>query len=163
VVFGVGRSYGGACCNALLKVVYDAANEAGAALETMSGQQGLFDDEDDDDATLTGMTFNRNHSFASLDKTNQIVPTNLTWGEMISRMKAEMKDIEYPQVPTLTSTRKIDLNLPFSLVPESFDPAVGKRRSLLVGCNYSHLNGAQLKASHDDVRSMKVSQPQEYL
>jgi hypothetical protein len=71
-------------------------------------------------------------------------------------MKAEIKEIEFVQAPSITSTRKFDLNQPFSLVPESFDKETGKKRSLLIGCNYSHINGAQLKASHDDVRSMKV-------
>lgn len=141
----------------MLKVVYDAANEAGDSNESMNEQQGLFDDDDEDDATLTGMSLNRNNSFASLDRANQYNPSTVTWAEMMTKMKAEIKDIEYAQVPKLTSTRKLNLDQPFSLVPESFDPKTGKRRSLLVGCDYNHLNGAQLKASHDDVRSMKVS------
>jgi hypothetical protein len=141
----------------MLKVLYDAVNEAGEETENTNASQGLFDDDDDDDATLSGLNFNRNNSFASLDRTNQINPSTVTWATMMAKMKAEIKDIEYAQVPVLTSTRKIDLNQPFSLVPESFDPSTCKRRSLLVGCNYTHLHGAQLKASHDDVRSMKVS------
>ena len=156
-IFNPGRSYGGACCNAMLKVLYDAANEAGEASEGMNEQQGLFDDDDEDDATLTGMSLNRNNSFASLDRANHSNPSTVTWAEMMTKMKAEIKDIEYAQVPKLTSTRKLSLDQPFSLVPQSFDPRTCKRRSLLVGCDYNHLNGAQLKASHDDVRSMKVS------
>jgi len=70
-------------------------------------------------------------------------------------MKNEINDIEYVQAPTISSTRKFDLNTPFSLVPESFDKSTGKKRSLLIGCNYHGTEGAELKASHDDIRSMK--------
>jgi hypothetical protein len=48
------------------------------------------------------------------------------------------------------------LNKPFSLVGDNFDVTKHKRRSLLIGCNYRNIEGADLKASHDDVRSMKV-------
>lgn len=71
-------------------------------------------------------------------------------------MKAEIKEIGYAQAPTVTLTRKIDLNQPFAFVPDSFDPMIGKKRSLLIGYNYINIHGAELKASHDDVRSMKV-------
>lgn len=141
----------------MLKVLYDAANEAADAGQSMENTDGLFDDDDDEEATLSGTPgFTRNNTFASLDNDHGN-PSTVSWSILMKKMKAEIKDIEYAQVPTLTSTRKIDLNQPFSLVPESFDPKTCKRRSLLVGCNYKHLNGAQLKASHDDVRSMKVS------
>lgn len=139
----------------MLKVLYDAANEAMDSTENTGASNDLFDDEEDE-ATLTGMSFNHNHSFASLDVNNNPSQSTLTWATLMSKMKAEIKDVEYPQVPTLTSTRKLDLNQKFSLVPECFDPTTSKRRSLLIGCNYTHINGAQLKASHDDVRSMKV-------
>jgi hypothetical protein len=144
----------------MLKVLYDAVNEAAVADAShhhMDVSKGLFDDEDEDDTTLSGLNFHTNNSFASLDKNTLSSPSTITWANLFSKMKAEIKDIEYPQVPILSSTRKLDLNQPFSLISESFNPHANKRRSLLVGCNYSHINGSQLKASHDDVRSMKVS------
>ena len=101
----------------MLKVLYDAANEAGEASEGMNEQQGLFDDDDEDDATLTGMSLNRNNSFASLDRANHSNPSTVTWAEMMTKMKAEIKDIEYAQVPKLTSTRKLSLDQPFSCTP----------------------------------------------
>eukprot|EP00934_Nitzschia_sp_Nitz4_P001103 Nitzschia sp. Nitz4//scaffold70_size99833//28238//30363//NITZ4_004591-RA/size99833-processed-gene-0.7-mRNA-1//1//CDS//3329557123//1103//frame0 len=149
-----GRSYGGACSNAMLKVLYDAANEAADAAQGAHAADALFDDDDDEDATI-GPAFARASTFASIDMNDHFNPSTISWVSLLRKMKAEIKDIEYAQVPMLTSTRKFDLNQPFSLVPDSFDPTTGKRRSLLIGCNYSHLSGAQLKASHDDVRSMK--------
>lgn len=153
-----GRSYGGACSNAMLKVLYDAANEAADATQTMQASEALFEDDDDEDASLTnGPAFTRDTTFSSLGPNGHSNPSTITWATMMRKMKAEIKEIEYAQVPVLTSTRKFDLNQPFSLTPESFDSKCGKRRSLLVGCNYGNVSGAQLKASHDDVRSMKVS------
>jgi hypothetical protein len=142
----------------MLKVLYDAANEAVDAAPTTENSDGLFDDDDDEEATLSGTpAFTANRSFASLDMNDHSNPTTISWAALMKKMKSEMKDIEYAQVPKLTTTRKMDLSQAFSLVPESFDPKTCKRRSLLIGCNYNHLSGAQLKASHDDVRSMKVS------
>jgi len=81
----------------------------------------------------------------------------ITWADMLRQMKAEFKEIGYAQVPKVTTSRKIDLNKPFSLCSDDFDPKKNKKRSLLIGCNYRDLPDAELKASHDDIRSMKVS------
>ena len=150
-----GRSYGGACSNAMLKVLYDAANEAADAAQTQAATDALFDDDDDD--SMSNVDLNRNSTFASLDMNDHSNPSTITWSTLLRKMKAEMKDIGYALAPAITSTRKFDLNQPFSFVPDSFDPIKGKKRSLLIGCNYVNIDGAELKASHDDVRSMKVS------
>lgn len=149
-----GRSYGGACCNSMLKVLYDAASNAADEAQNAVEESALFDD--DDDESLGTLPFARNETFASLDMNGQSNPSTLTWAELLRKMKTEMAEIEYAQNPTISATRKFDLNQPFSLVPESFDTATGKKRSLLIGCNYKNMEGAELKASHDDVRSMKV-------
>ncbi|KAL3907486.1 MAG: hypothetical protein SGILL_008855 [Bacillariaceae sp.] len=137
----------------MLKVLYDAANEAVDASQNQHMEEGLFND--DDDESLATVPFTRNDTFASLDMNGQCNPSVITWADLLRKMKAEMGDIEYPQAPAITATRKFDLNQPFSLVPESFDKNKGKKRSLLIGCNYQSIEGAELKASHDDVRSMK--------
>jgi len=144
-----GRSYGGACANALLKVVYDAASDVMDAAQSDAAAASLFDDddEDEDNMSLTKSGF-------ALDCA-QPNPTTITWADLLRKMKAEMKEIEYAQYPKITTTRKIDLNKAFSLVPEDFNPQTGKKRSLLIGCNYKNDKDALLKASHDDVRSMK--------
>lgn len=140
----------------MLKVVYDAANGAAGAAQSDAANEALFDDDDDEEEESAFMTTSRSYrSGFSLDMTCQS-NVAVTWAELLRQMKAEFKEIGYLQTPKVTTTRKIDLNKPFSLVPEEFDPKQGKKRSLLIGCNYSALGDAELKASHDDIRSMKV-------
>ena len=139
----------------MLKVLYDAASEAAGAGQNENAADDLFDD--DDDESLATLPFTRNDTFASLDMHGQSNPSTITWADLLRKMKTEINEIEYVQAPTIGSTRKFDLKQPFSLVPDSFDKASGKKRSLLIGCNYHGTDGAELKASHDDVRSMKVS------
>lgn len=141
----------------MLKVLYDAANEAVDASNDHKLEDGLFND--DDDESLATVPFNRNDTYASLDMDGQSNPSVITWADLLRKMKTEMSDIEYPQAPSINSTRKFDLNQPFSLVPENFDKTSAQKRSLLIGSNYRSTDGAELKASHDDVRSMKVSTP----
>mmetsp|Transcript_25964 Transcript_25964/g.48391 ORF Transcript_25964/g.48391 Transcript_25964/m.48391 type:complete len:648 (+) Transcript_25964:43-1986(+) len=145
-----GRSYGGACCNTMLKVLYDAASEVA---QNQASGRNIFDDEDDE--SLATVPFGRNDTFLSLDMNGHCNPSTITWAQLLRKMKTEMAEIEYPQVPAITSTRKFDLNQPFSLVPDTFDKTKNKKRSLLIGCNYHSTDGAELKASHDDIRSMK--------
>ncbi|KAG7353489.1 caspase domain containing protein [Nitzschia inconspicua] len=148
-----GRSYGGACCNSMLKVLYDAANEATDGSNDHKLDDRLFND--DDDESLATVPFARNDTYASLDMTGQSNPSTITWADLLRKMKTEISEIEYPQVPSINASRKFDLNQPFSLVPDNFDKSTGKKRSLLIGCNYRDTDGAELKASHDDIRSMK--------
>jgi Caspase domain len=135
--------------------VYDAANEAD---DHDADAEALFQDdeeEDEDDSpSLTGKSFKSGYSLEYGSAANH--NSSLTWATLLRQMKSEFKDIGYSQNPKLTTTRKIDLNQPFGLTPPNFDPTKNKKRSLLIGCNYSDdTGGSQLKASHDDVRSMK--------
>ena len=50
-------------------------------------------------------------------------------------------EIEYAQALVVTSSRKFDLNKPFSLVPDGFDRDKNTMRSLLIGCNYTDTPG----------------------
>eukprot|EP00521_Asterionellopsis_glacialis_P006907 CAMPEP_0195289710 /NCGR_PEP_ID=MMETSP0707-20130614/5871_1 /TAXON_ID=33640 /ORGANISM="Asterionellopsis glacialis, Strain CCMP134" /LENGTH=589 /DNA_ID=CAMNT_0040349741 /DNA_START=356 /DNA_END=2125 /DNA_ORIENTATION=- len=150
-----GRSYGGACCNALLKVLYDAESEAAEMAQQNMSPPDLFDDDEDSQTMSRALSTTRSRTTdldLVLDSTSA---SNITWASLLRKMKAEMQEIEYPQAPKFTSSRKIDLDAPFSLVPENFDKTKNKKRSLLIGCNYAHIEGAELKASHDDIRSMK--------
>lgn len=152
-----GRSYGGACCNALLKVLYDAESEAAEEAQQHMSPLDLFDDDDEShplSRTFSGIRSRTSDGELILDST---IASNISWASLLRKMKAEMHEIEYPQAPKLTCSRKIDLSAPFSLIPEDFDNTKNKKRSLLVGCNYVNIEGAELKASHDDIRSMKVS------
>lgn len=151
-----GRSYGGAFCNTMLKVVYDAANEMEGAAQTEAAAQSLFqddDDEDDDEPSITGKSFKSGYS---LEFGGNLQHGRITWANMLRQLKSEFKDVGYAQSPKITTTRKFDLNTPFSLADDNFDPQTNQKRSLLIGCNYRNITGAELKASHDDVRSIKV-------
>lgn len=109
-----GRSYGGACCNALLKVVYDAAND-NAAAQTAEAENAIFDDDDDEEdesSTFFGKSF---RSGFSLDL-GTTASCNTTWADLLKQMKAEFKEIGYAQIPKLTTSRKMDLSKPFSLL-----------------------------------------------
>jgi hypothetical protein len=113
----------------------------------------LFEDDDEDEeSTVMGKSFRSMYSidYATLNH------STITWAKIFSQMKSEFKEIGYSQCPKITTTRKIDLNKPFSFQPDNFDPTKNRKRSLLIGCNYRESNGADLKASQDDIRSIKV-------
>jgi hypothetical protein len=149
-----GRSYGGACCNTLLKVVYDAANEMDGAAQKAAASEALFEDdeEEEEESAYMGKSSKSGYSLEHVGAQACLI----SWAHMLRQMKSEFKEVGYPQVPKITTSRKIDLSKPFSLTPEGFNPRKGKKRSLLIGCNYRNDEGAELKASHDDIRSMKV-------
>jgi hypothetical protein len=135
----------------MLKVLYDAASETRDDADPES--DALFDDDDDDDdESAWGKSFK---SGFSLDN-NFASQNTISWADLLRKMSEEMREIEYPQIPKLSTSRKLDLSQKFSLVPENFVPATGKKRSLFIGCNYTNVPGAELKACQDDIRSMKV-------
>lgn len=150
-----GRSYGGACCNSMLKVVYDVANDVTGTEQSAAAAQALFEEDDDDEEETSTIVTKSVKSGFSLDYGCQ-ASVSVSWANLLRQMKAEFKEIGYAQVPKVTTTRKIDLSKPFSLFPDDFDHSKGKKRSLLIACNYHNMPEAELKASHDDIRSMKV-------
>jgi hypothetical protein len=139
----------------MLKVLYDAANDAADEANEAAASDGIFDEDDDESLMTSPEMVGRARTFESL--VLGTVPSTITWATLLRQMKSEINEIEYAQTPMLTSTRNIDLSKPFSLVPECFDSKTNVMRSLLIGCNYTGMAGAELKASHDDVRSIKVS------
>jgi len=60
------------------------------------------------------------------------------------------------QYPSLSASYRLDLSEPFTIVPESFDESINKKRALLIGVNYNKHTDAKLTTSHDDVKSIKV-------
>lgn len=124
------------------------------AAQSEAAALALFEDDDDDDdePSIAGKSFK---SGFSLEYGN-LNHVQISWAMMLRQLKSEFKDVGYAQAPKITTTRKLDLTQPFSLAPDNFDPARNKKRSLLIGCNYRNIQGADLKASHDDIRSMKV-------
>jgi hypothetical protein len=144
----------------MLKVLYDAANDqADRAQSEEKAGDALFDDDEEDESDEEGSTWGKSFKSTFSIEANTSHTCSISWNDLLRKMNAEMKDIEYAQTPKVTSSRKLDLSKNFSLVGENFDPKVNKKRSLLIGCNYLSVPGAELKASHDDIRSMKVCIP----
>jgi hypothetical protein len=141
----------------MLKVLYDAANEAvDMSADEAAASNALFCDDDDESAmSRSFMDLSRDRTFASLTLGDIAAQSSISWAELLRKMKAEIMEIEYAQAPVITSSRKFDLESPFTLIPDDFDGSKNVKRSLLIGCNYSNIHGAELKASHDDVSSMK--------
>jgi hypothetical protein len=147
-----GCSYGGACTNSFLKAMYDSENNASDKYHTHTPAPSASVDD-----TTYMPTDSR--SMPSLDMGELTMPSSMSWAALLDKMKAEIEQTGFCQVPKITSSTRLDLSKPVSLVPSKFDASVNKKRSLLIGCNYSDYGkGAELKASHDDVNSMQVSE-----
>lgn len=55
-----------------------------------------------------------------------------SWVETLQQMRGVLKGMGYDQIPTLSSSRMIDVNKTLDIVPEGS----GRRRALLIGINY---------------------------
>lgn len=152
-----GISHGGSCCNALLKAMYDTESEMNqVASPHMVDAKDLFDDDDDETVDTAGFTVDRTlASFDTLVLNDNTNASNMTWAQLLRKMKPEMQGVGFNQVPAVTSSYKFDLNEPFTLIPNDFKKGVSQKRALLIGCNYQRTPDAELKACHDDVRSVK--------
>lgn len=76
---------------------------------------------------------------------------NLSFVDVLSRMRQVLSGGGYSQIPQLSSSRMMDLNEPFDIVP---DNCTGTRRAVLVGINYLGQQG-QLSGCHNDVGNIK--------
>ena len=65
---------------------------------------------------------------------------SISWVQVLKQMRSELKSMGYPQEPQLTSSRKIDVHKPVSIVPKGS----GRRRAMLIGINYGK-SGSQAK------------------
>lgn len=152
-----GLSNGGAVANSLLKVIYDFENDNvnpssdGDGNDDYLATDNLFDDDDDGDEEDS---LDDEESLGSLQFDGMMSGATLTWSELLRRMKDEMEDLKYDQNPTISTSRRFDLNEPVYLLPENFDPDKNRKFSLLIGCNYKREVGA-LKKSHDDIHMVK--------
>jgi hypothetical protein len=148
--------------NALLKVIYDfETNDAvagssgdvgGGGVDDYLTTDNLFDDDDDDDDGA--FNDDDDESFGALEFGGMNSGATLSWAELLRGMKDEMEALGYDQVPTLSTSRRFDLDAPVYLLPEAFDHGQNKKFSLLVGCNYGGETG-DLSKSHDDIHMVK--------
>lgn len=72
----------------------------------------------------------------------------MSWVEVLRKMRAELRNMGYSQVPQLTSSRMVDVNTTMYIVPPG---STGRRRAILIGINYVGQQG-QLSGCHNDVR-----------
>jgi hypothetical protein len=153
-----GISHGGATCNALLKAMYDTESEVNNINSPTNkvDANDLFDDDDDETVGTSGFTADETlHSFDTLVLNDGCNSTAMTWAQLLRKMKPEIQGVGFNQVPAITSSYRLDLNEPFTLVPPHFKKGINQKRALLIGCNYRNAPTVELNACHDDVRSMK--------
>ena len=75
---------------------------------------------------------------------------NLSWVDVLTRMRSILAG-DYSQVPQLTSSRRMDVNEPFEIVPKG---SHGDRRAVLIGINY-HGQDGELSGCINDAKNIK--------
>ena len=84
---------------------------------------------------------------------NSNATTTLSFVELLREMRSDLRRNGFTQNPQLSSSRKIDLNVPFHLTnPE--DGGDGTKRAVLIGINYLGQQG-QLSGCHNNALNMK--------
>ena len=88
-----------------------------------------------------------------LYKDEQTPEATLSFIEVLDQMRDALKDKGYTQIPQLTSSKELNLNDKFDLVPDSFK---GTRRAVMIGINYVGHNPGELVSLSCFVRSIAV-------
>ena len=77
----------------------------------------------------------------------------MSWIDLLHKMRAVLKQKGYDQIPQLSSSRMLNVNDRFAIVPpESMEGQA--RRAVLIGINYVGQQG-QLSGCHNDVHNIK--------
>lgn len=76
----------------------------------------------------------------------------LTFVQVLTRMRSILKQGKYSQIPQLSSSRKMDIQEDFAVVPPS--QSNGTKRAILVGINYVGQKG-ELSGCHNDVGNIQ--------
>lgn len=77
----------------------------------------------------------------------------MSWIDLLHKMRDVLRQKGYDQVPQLSSSRMLDVNHQFEIVPPE-SMRSGARRALLIGINYVGQQG-QLSGCHNDVNNIK--------
>lgn len=75
---------------------------------------------------------------------------DLSFQEILYKMRDILGDGGYTQIPQLTSSRCLDVSCPFTLKPDDFS---GTCRAVIIGINYVGQNG-ELSGCHNDANNM---------
>lgn len=62
----------------------------------------------------------------------------MSWVECLRKMRTELQQMGYDQIPQLTSSRLIDVNKPMTICPPNMH---GRKRAVLIGINYTGQQG----------------------
>jgi hypothetical protein len=87
-----------------------------------------------------------------LHEDKQCKEDTYTFTEVLTKMRTMLKGNGFTQIPQLSSTRPIDMNEKFKMVPEDTLSSV-TCRAVMVGINYTGQKG-ELRGCHNDVFSM---------
>lgn len=74
--------------------------------------------------------------------------------QVLEKMRIVLDQKGFKQIPQLSSTRPIDINETFKIVP---DDLPGTRRAVLIGINYVGHKQGQLNGCHNDAFNMVLS------
>ena len=77
---------------------------------------------------------------------------DLSFTEVLEKMRGHLKRKGYSQIPQLSSMNPIDVNTKFDLVP---DNATGTKRAVMIGINYVGDSPGELSGCWNDVKNMK--------
>jgi hypothetical protein len=73
-----------------------------------------------------------------------------TFQEIVLKMREILKTSGYTQIPQLSSSRPINLQEDFSIVPSKF---TGTRRAVVIGINYTGMKG-ELSGCQNDANNV---------
>lgn len=76
---------------------------------------------------------------------------DLSFSEVLMEMRGVLEGNGYAQIPQLSSSKPMDVDATFDLVPEE---STGTRRALLIGINYIGHDSGVLSGCHNDVLNM---------
>ena len=87
-----------------------------------------------------------------LYKDGQTPEDTMSFTEVLDKMRINLKENGYSQIPQLTSLNPIDITTDFTLVPS--DATGGVRRAVMIGINYVGHEQGELSGCHNDVLNM---------
>lgn len=90
-----------------------------------------------------------------LYKDHQDHSMDLSFVDVLQQMRIDLQKGKYTQNPQLSSSRKMDLNLPFHVVNQTNgNSSGGTKRAVLIGINYIGQQG-ELSGCHNDALNIK--------
>jgi len=87
-----------------------------------------------------------------LYKDETIPEDTLSFTQVLEKMREDLAEQGYTQIPQLTANNPIDVEADFDLVPST---ATGTRRAVMIGINYIGDDPGELRGCHNDVLNMK--------